>query len=264
MTDTYTATPVRLFKYQAEAASAPKTNNARNVTTRVSQLILRVVSQCKHRGGISMVDLKHALAAGGYDVTKNNTRVNLAVKGLVRKETLVQTTGVGASGSFKLNKKLTYEKRIKTRAMRDRATVERAKQRERAAVERAKQRKGILKPAAEKGKALKPTGKGQKPGAKTKPASKDKTVVGKGQREIGDRPTHVGKSHKPAGQASTPAKVQKTGYKAPKPAGNALKAANQKTCKMVVTPNTKPRIQRPRFAKRRASLWKWTKRVICQ
>ncbi|XP_020330744.1 histone H1.5-like [Oncorhynchus kisutch] len=133
-------TPARLFKYQAEAASAPKTNNARHVTTRVSQLILRVVSQCKHRGGISMVDLKHALAAGGYDVTKNNTRVNLAVKGLVRKETLVQTTGFGASGSFKL-KKLTYEKRIKTRAMRDRAAVERAKQRDRATVERAKQRK---------------------------------------------------------------------------------------------------------------------------
>ncbi|KAK6326730.1 hypothetical protein J4Q44_G00023750 [Coregonus suidteri] len=107
-------TPVRLFKYQtqAEAASAPKTNDARRVATRVSQLILRVVSQCKHRGGISMVDLKHALAAGGYDVTNNNTRVNLAVKGLVRKETLVQTTGAGASGSFKLNKKkLTYEKR---------------------------------------------------------------------------------------------------------------------------------------------------------
>lgn len=102
--DLYPATPVRLFKYQAEAASAPKTNDARRVATRVSQLILRVVSQCKHRGGISMVDLKHALAAGGYDVTKNNTRVNLAVKGLVRKETLVQTTGVGASGSFKLNK----------------------------------------------------------------------------------------------------------------------------------------------------------------
>lgn len=102
--DLYPATPVRLFKYQAEAASAPKTNNARHVATRVSQLILQVVSQCMHRGGISMVDLKHALAAGGYDVTKNNTRVNLAVKGLVRKETLVQTTGAGASGSFKLNK----------------------------------------------------------------------------------------------------------------------------------------------------------------
>ncbi|XP_071004286.1 histone H1-like [Oncorhynchus clarkii lewisi] len=247
-------TPVRLFKYQAEAASAPKTNDARRVATRVSQLILRVVSQCKHRGGISMVDLKHALAAGGYDVTKNNTRVNLAVKGLVRKETLVQTTGVGASGSFKLNKKLTYEKRVKTRAMRNLA-----------AAERAKQKKGMLKPAAEKGKALKPKGKGQKPGAKTtkpagkalkpgakttkpagktaQPADKNKTVVGKGQREIGDRPKQVGKSHKPAGQASkSPAKVQKTGYKAPKSAGKSLKAANQKTRKMVVSRNTKPRI----------------------
>ncbi|XP_029593678.1 histone H1.5-like [Salmo trutta] len=281
-------TPVRLFKYQAEAASAPKTNDARRVATRVSQLILRVVSQCKHWGGISMVDLKHALAAGGYDVTKNNTRVNLAVKGLVRKETLVQTTGVGASGSFKLNKKLTYEKRVKTRAMRDRAAAERAKQRDcaaaqrtkqrdraaaqrtkqkdraaaqrtkqkdRAAAQRTKQKKGILKPAAEKGKALKPTGKHQKPVAKAvKPAGKTlkpgaKTTrkavkpLGKSQREIGDRPKQVGKSHKPAGQASkSPAKVQKTGYKAPKPAGKSLKAANQKTLKMVVTPKTKPRI----------------------
>ncbi|CAB1334512.1 unnamed protein product [Coregonus sp. 'balchen'] len=218
-------TPVRLFKYQtqAEAASAPKTNDARRVATRVSQLILRVISQCKHRGGISMVDLKHALAAGGYDVTKNNTRVNLAVKGLVRKETLVQTTGAGASGSFKLNKKkLTYEKRVKTRAMRDRAAVERAKQK----------------------KTTKPTGKAVKPPGKTKPAGKAVKPPGK---------------TKPAGQASkSPANVQKTGCKAPKPAGKALKAANQKTRKMVVTPNTKPQIKRPRVAKRRASLWKWT------
>ncbi|XP_041708584.1 histone H1-like [Coregonus clupeaformis] len=257
-------TPVRLFKYQtqAEAASAPKTNDARRVATRVSQLILRVISQCKHRGGISMVDLKHALAAGGYDVTKNNTRVNLAVKGLVRKETLVQTTGAGASGSFKLNKKkLTYEKRVKTRAMRDRAAVERAKQKKTTKpTGKAVKPPGKTKPT---GKAVKPPGK-TKPAGKAvkparKPASKDKTVVEKAQREIGDRPKQVGKSHKPAGQASkSPANVQKTGCKAPKPAGKALKAANQKTCKMVVTPNTKPQIKRPRVAKRRASLWKCT------
>ena len=98
------ATPVRLFKYQVQAEpSKAKTGSG---LPGVSQLILRVVSQCKHRGGISMVELKQALVAGGYDVSKNNTRVNLAVKGLVRKETLVQTTGTGASGSFKLNKKV--------------------------------------------------------------------------------------------------------------------------------------------------------------
>ncbi|KAM6968303.1 histone H1.5-like [Aplochiton taeniatus] len=100
-------TPVRLFKYQTQAGTscAPK---AGTIVRRVSQLILRVVSQCKSRGGISMVELKQALAAGGYDVTKNNSRVNLAVKGLVRKETLLQTTGTGATGSFRLNKKVNY------------------------------------------------------------------------------------------------------------------------------------------------------------
>uniref|UniRef100_A0A8C8I3X0 H15 domain-containing protein n=1 Tax=Oncorhynchus tshawytscha TaxID=74940 RepID=A0A8C8I3X0_ONCTS len=218
-----------------------KINNAMHVTTRVSQLIIRVVSQCKHRGGISIVDLKHALAAGGYDVTKNNTRVNLALVHL------------GDLNS-------TSRKQIAP------WSVERAKQRDHAAVERAKQRKGILKPAAEKGKAFKPTGKALKPGAKTKPAgkspkpaSKDKTVVGKGQREIGETNTCRQKPQSSRTSINiTSQGPKKTGYKAPKPAGNALKAANQKTCKMVVTPNTKPRIQRPRVAKRRASLWKWT------
>ncbi|GAA6095036.1 histone H1-like [Tachysurus ichikawai] len=50
---------------------------------------------------------RKALAAVGYDVEKNNTRIKLAVKGLVTKGTLVQTKGTGASGSFKLNKKQT-------------------------------------------------------------------------------------------------------------------------------------------------------------
>lgn len=51
-----------------------------------------------------MEELKQALAAGGYDVTKNNARVNLAMKGLVKKETIVQTAGQGISGSFIMNK----------------------------------------------------------------------------------------------------------------------------------------------------------------
>ncbi|KAG7271814.1 hypothetical protein CRUP_017060 [Coryphaenoides rupestris] len=44
------------------------------------------------------------LAAGGYDVLRNNSHVNTVIKGLVQKGTLVQTKGAGASGSFKLNK----------------------------------------------------------------------------------------------------------------------------------------------------------------
>ena len=54
----------------------------------------------------SLAALKKALAAAGYDVEKNNSRIKLGLKSLVGKGTLVQTKGTGASGSFKLNKKV--------------------------------------------------------------------------------------------------------------------------------------------------------------
>ncbi|KAM9234904.1 histone H1.1-like [Dugong dugon] len=71
----------------------------------VSELIVQVVSISKDRSGVSLAALKKALAAAGYDVEKNNSRIKLGLKNLVSKGTLVQTKGTGASGSFKLNKK---------------------------------------------------------------------------------------------------------------------------------------------------------------
>uniref|UniRef100_A0AAY4E290 Histone H1 n=1 Tax=Denticeps clupeoides TaxID=299321 RepID=A0AAY4E290_9TELE len=68
------------------------------------ELIVKAVSASKERSGVSLAALKKALAAGGYDVEKNNSRVKVAIKNLVTKGTLVQTKGTGASGSFKLNK----------------------------------------------------------------------------------------------------------------------------------------------------------------
>ncbi|XP_003450682.1 histone H1 [Oreochromis niloticus] len=107
-------TPVRLFKHQiqTEAGNAPKTNSAKPTSPHISQLILSVVSQCKHRGGISMAELKQMLAAGGYDVAKNNRRVNIETKRLVNNETLVRTT---RNASFRLNhKKLTDTIQVRT------------------------------------------------------------------------------------------------------------------------------------------------------
>ncbi|KAG8507278.1 Histone H1.1 [Galemys pyrenaicus] len=71
----------------------------------VSELIVQAVSSSKERSGVSLAALKKALAAAGYDVEKNNSRIKLGLKSLVGKGTLVQTKGTGASGSFKLNKK---------------------------------------------------------------------------------------------------------------------------------------------------------------
>uniref|UniRef100_A0A3P8QZ68 H15 domain-containing protein n=1 Tax=Astatotilapia calliptera TaxID=8154 RepID=A0A3P8QZ68_ASTCA len=103
--NTHLKTPVRLFKHQiqTEAGNAPKTNSAKPTSPHISQLILSVVSQCKHRGGISMAELKQMLAAGGYDVAKNNRRVNIETKRLVNNETLVRTT---RNASFRLNHKV--------------------------------------------------------------------------------------------------------------------------------------------------------------
>ncbi|XP_028971209.2 histone H1.5 [Esox lucius] len=223
--ETMPKTPVRLFKFQtqAEVASTPKSSNTRHVDTlpRVSQLILRVISQCKHRGGISMVELKHALSAGGYDVTKNNTRVNLAVKGMVTRETLVQTTGAGASGSFKLNKKTVPDEK-------------RHKMRGRGAAMKAKQKNIILNSAVvRKENSLRMTGKGLKQGTKgAKPAGKSKKTAGKSQIRAGKSQKTAGKSQIRAGKSQkTVGKSQKTAGKSQIRAGKSQKTVgkSQKT-----------------------------------
>uniref|UniRef100_A0A671VCQ7 Histone H1 n=1 Tax=Sparus aurata TaxID=8175 RepID=A0A671VCQ7_SPAAU len=69
------------------------------------ELIVAAVTASKERGGMSLSALKKNLAAGGYDVEKNKSRVKAAVRALVDNGTLVHTKGTGASGSFKLGAK---------------------------------------------------------------------------------------------------------------------------------------------------------------
>ncbi|XP_069930952.1 histone H1t [Oryctolagus cuniculus] len=85
--------------------------NARRKTPSpsLSQLITEALSVCQDRAGMSVAALKKALAAAGYDVEKNNSRIKLGLKSLVSKGILVQTKGTGASGSFRLSKKATPE-----------------------------------------------------------------------------------------------------------------------------------------------------------
>ncbi|XP_035022348.1 histone H1-like [Hippoglossus stenolepis] len=71
----------------------------------VSDLILKAVSASTERSGMSLAAVKKALKAGGYDVGKNNARVLITIRRLVANKALVQTKGIGSSGSFKLNKK---------------------------------------------------------------------------------------------------------------------------------------------------------------
>uniref|UniRef100_A0A3P8SEE5 H15 domain-containing protein n=1 Tax=Amphiprion percula TaxID=161767 RepID=A0A3P8SEE5_AMPPE len=53
----------------------------------------------------SAATLKKALAAGGHNVDKNKAHIKTGIKMMVTKGALVQISGSGASGSFKINKK---------------------------------------------------------------------------------------------------------------------------------------------------------------
>ncbi|XP_054420811.1 histone H1t [Pteronotus mesoamericanus] len=79
--------------------------NRKTPNLSVSKLITEALLVSPQRTSMSLVALKKTLAAAGYDVNKNNSRIKVVLKSLVRKGTLVQTKGSGASGSFKLSKK---------------------------------------------------------------------------------------------------------------------------------------------------------------
>ncbi|XP_065104010.1 histone H1.5 [Paramisgurnus dabryanus] len=104
--------------------SATKTPRRRSKTKKsggptLSDRILKILSSSKERAGVSMVALKKALAANGYDVARNNAHINLAVKRLVANGKLKQTKGTGASGSFKMGtKSVTKSKKPKAKKIR--------------------------------------------------------------------------------------------------------------------------------------------------
>ncbi|GAA6075637.1 histone H1-like, partial [Tachysurus ichikawai] len=150
----------------AVPAKAPKKKAAsrtKKTGPSVGELIVKAVSLSKERSGVSLAALKKALAAGGYDVEKNNSRVKLAVKGLVTKGTLVQTKGTGASGSFKLNKKQTEVKKPAKKA---------APKATKAALKKPAAAKKPKKVAAKKPAAKKSPKKTKKPVVAVKKATK--------------------------------------------------------------------------------------------
>ncbi|XP_060137232.1 histone H3.v1-like [Zootoca vivipara] len=143
--------PAKKAKKPAGAAKPRKASGPS-----VTELLTKAVAASKERNGVSLAALKKALAAAGYDVDKNNSRIKLGLKSLVSKGTLVQTKGTGASGSFKLNKKQLHE------TTKDKAATGAKKKKPAAAAVRSK-KVAPKKPAS--GSAKKP----KKPAAKKSP-----------------------------------------------------------------------------------------------
>ncbi|OWK59280.1 Histone H1.01 [Lonchura striata] len=173
----------------------------------VTELITKAVSASKERKGLSLAALKKALAAGGYDVEKNNSRIKLGLKSLVSKGTLVQTKGTGASGSFRLNKK---PGEVKEKAPKKKTSA-------------VKSKKPVAKKPARAAKKPKKVVIAKSPKKAKKPAAKK---VAKSPKKI----TKVPKPKKVVAAAGTksPAKAKVVKPKAAKPKAAKAKVAKSK------------------------------------
>ncbi|XP_019569726.2 histone H1.3 [Rhinolophus sinicus] len=192
-------TPVKKKAKRTGAAAAKRKASG----PPVSELITKAVGASKERSGVSLAALKKALAAAGYDVDKNNSRIKLGLKTLVSKGTLVQTKGTGASGSFKLNKKAASgESKPKPK------------------------KAGAAKPRKAAGAAKKPKKAAgsatPKKSAKKTPKKAKKPAAAAGAKKVAKSPKKA-KAAKPKKAAKSPSKA-----KAPKPKAAKPKAAKGK------------------------------------
>lgn len=173
----------------ASTAKAPKkksASKAKKAGPSVSDLILKSVAASNERKGVSLAALKKALAGGGYDVEKNNSRVKLALKALVKKGSLVQTKGTGASGSFKVSKggavkKPVNKPEVKAKKPAPKKPAKKAVKAKKAPAKKASPKKApkkVKKPAAAPAKkAPKSPKKAKKPAAKKVAKSKKVKAV---------------------------------------------------------------------------------------
>ncbi|XP_048372694.1 histone H1-like [Sphaerodactylus townsendi] len=213
--------PAAPKKTPAAAAKKPRKAAGPSVT----ELLTKAVAASKERHGVSLAALKKVLAAAGYDVDKNNSRIKIGLKSLVTKGTLLQTKGTGASGSFKINKKQADASAAK--GPKDKAAAAKKKQ-----------------PAAKKTKAAakKPSAAAAKKTIKKAPLKKSpKKPAPKKTKAPAKKPAPA-KSPK---KAKAPAKTKKTKAAAKSPA--KPKAAKPKP-KVAKTKKAAPASQRETLA----------------
>ncbi|XP_075396825.1 histone H1.3-like [Tenrec ecaudatus] len=196
-------TPVKKKAKKTGAAAAKRKASG----PPVSELITKAVGASKERSGVSLAALKKALAAAGYDVEKNNSRIKLGLKSLVNKGILVQTKGTGASGSFKLNKKAGSGE-VKPKAKKAGA----AKAKKPAAAKKVKKAAGAATP---------------KKSAKKTPKKAKKPAAAAGVKKVAKSPKKV-KAAKAKKAAKSPAKAKATKAKASKPKAAKAKATKAK------------------------------------
>ncbi|XP_061608392.1 histone H1-like [Phyllopteryx taeniolatus] len=146
-------------KSAGKAKKKPGTRSTRRDGPTLPQQITEVIAESQDRKGLSVAAIKKVLAGKGLDVVKTNKRINATLVGLVDKGVLLQTSGVGASGSFKLAKRNASKPKPKPKPEKKKPAVKKQP----AAAKRLKSlsKKGVAKRSSKKSK--KPAGKKSKP-----------------------------------------------------------------------------------------------------
>ena len=213
------------------AAKATKKKPAarpKKVGPSVTELIVQAVTASKERNGLSVPALKKYLGANGYDVEKNNSRVNFTIRGLVKKGTLVQTKGAGASGSFKISKDAQAKKPAVKKPAAKKAAAPKAKKpaAKKAVVAKKATPKKAKKPAAKKPVAAKKATpkKAKKPVAAKKAAAKPRQESRQEPQEGQARGQEI--TRKEGGKAQSSEEGPQEEVDTPPPSTKALLRAN--------------------------------------
>ncbi|KAM4721495.1 histone H1.10-like [Rhinophrynus dorsalis] len=90
----------------AKKAAAKKSSKKKNQPGRYSQLVVDTIRKLGERNGSSLAKIyNEAKKVSWFDQQNGRTYLKYSIKALVQNDTLLQVKGIGANGSFKLNKK---------------------------------------------------------------------------------------------------------------------------------------------------------------
>ena len=176
-------------------------------------MVIKAITTRQEAKGSSVAGIKSTLQSMGFDVAKKNSYINSALKKGVQTGALKQVTGVGATGTFKID--TTASKAAeKAKAQKEKEKARKAAkiQKEKESKAAAREKSVAKKEAAKAKKASQKTKKTtQKAKKTTKPKKKTvKTPTKKAAAKKAVKPKKVVKPKKPATKKSTAAKKPAT------------------------------------------------------
>ncbi|XP_053324637.1 histone H1.10-like [Spea bombifrons] len=176
------ATPAKKTKAagSAKAAATAKAGKKKNQPGRYSQLVVDTLRKLGERNGSSLAKIyNEAKKVSWFDQQNGRTYLKYSIKALVQNDTLLQVKGIGANGSFKLNKKKLEGLPIQKKAAPPKAAAKKAAATKKATpAKKTTPAKSTPKKSPKKAKpAKKPTAKSPAKRTRKAPSSKvTKTV----------------------------------------------------------------------------------------